>query len=379
MELRPSDDQELLRATARDFLSHAVPLGDLGALEDRAGLFDADLWSRLAELGWLGLAIPEASGGSGGSVVDLELLCEELGRALCPAPFLAVAVAATAVLESAAEPSAATLLAEVVAGRRRPVLAAAGPSGRLDDDPGVSWKDGALTGEKAFVQDANTADAFLVTAHDAEGVLVVVLVDPADGVEVEPQHAISGFPWSRVRFEGVRGVELGAAEPALDTAFARVATMQGAWCAGGATRLLEDTVAYASERVQFGVPIGSFQAVQHQLADCDIAAAEATTLARQAAQALEDHSPFARRLASVAFLRAGDSFVEVARRCHQIWGGMGFSTEAHVHLFSRRAKAAQHSWGGVDHHLGIVADELLRAPLVRDRYPWLVADADGAR
>jgi alkylation response protein AidB-like acyl-CoA dehydrogenase len=179
---------------------------------------------------------------------------------------------------------------------------------------------------------------------------------------------MAGTFWSHVHFDGAGATPLGGGRAAIEHALTRVAVMQAGWCAGAAAQLLSDTVPYVSQRKQFGVPIGSFQAVQHRLADCDIAVAEAETLARLAATQLDGGSATARRMASTAFVRAADAFVSVARSCHQVWGGIGFCTEADVHLFSRRAKAAQHLWGGPAYHLDVIAEELRHAPLVRDRY-----------
>ncbi|MGH8195320.1 MAG: acyl-CoA dehydrogenase family protein, partial [Woeseiaceae bacterium] len=179
---------------------------------------------------------------------------------------------------------------------------------------------------------------------------------------------MAGAQFAEAAFEDAPGEPLVSGWNAIEAALCRVAAMQAAWCAGAAARLLQDTVTYVSERHQFGVPIGSFQAVQHRLADCDIEVAEAEALARNAAELLGDDAPQARRLASTAFVRAGEAFVAVSRSCHQVWGGMGYCTEANVHLFSRRAKVAQMSWGGPEYHLDVIAEELRAIPLLRDRY-----------
>lgn len=364
--------QEILTKTARDFLQHRTPLEALSEHEALPERHDAALWKQMADLGWLGVAVP---GGAEAALADLELLCEELGRALCPAPFLAVAVAAAAALERAGSATSAALLGELVAGEVRPVLAVADVRGRwVSDSDSVRWDGSCLRGTKAFVEGAPVADRLIVSALDAAGRTQLIVVDAAaPGVSIRSQASIAGAHWAEVVLDEVPGLPLTAGWDAVDFALTRTAVMQAAWCAGAARRLLEDTVAYVIERHQFGVPIGSFQAVQHSLADCAIAATEAEEMARRGAKALDDEPGYARRLASMAFVRATDGFVEVARRCHQAWGGLGFSTEMHVHHFSRRAKAAQHSWGGVDHHLEIVAEELRKAELPRDRYAAALA------
>ncbi|MGH9035565.1 MAG: acyl-CoA dehydrogenase family protein [Acidimicrobiia bacterium] len=398
MDLRPTSDQELLCRGARDLLARRAPLDKVAAAEGDAFAFDSTLWAEMASLGWLGLALPVAQGGSGGGWTDVALLCEELGRALCPAPFPAVAVAARAALEHAAGAagsllgaeipvdrkigaqnlgtaevsSAADLVADVAAGATRPVLAVAGESGGWDRSPVAAWDGRRVTGRLAFVEAGAVADRLLVWASLPGGTAGLVLVEArGPGVRATPRPALAGWSVAAVDLDSAPAELMAEGWGSVDAALTRVAVAQAAWSAGAGGRLLEDTVAYVSQRVQFGVPIGSFQAVQHTLADCDIALAEAQTLARQASAALDEGSPAARRLASAAFLRSTEAGVDSARRCHQVWGGMGYSTDTHVHLFSRRAKAARHAWGGPAHHLEVVAEELLAAPLLRDRYPWL--------
>ncbi|MGH2725850.1 MAG: acyl-CoA dehydrogenase family protein [Actinomycetota bacterium] len=370
MDLRLSEEQEILRKSARDFLTQRCPLDALPETEFDAAAFDAGLWKEMASLAWLGLALPEGMGGSGGSDVELELLCEELGRSLCPAPFLPIAVAARTALEHAGSSRARELISALAAGTSRPVLAVPDGAGRWGpEDTGVRLEGSSVTGRKGFVEAGTLADGLLVTATGPDGACTLVLVDPrAPGTTVSPLTMMSGAQFAEVTFDRVHAEPLDAGWDAIDAAVVRTSVMHAAWCAGAAARLLEDTVVYVSGRHQFGVPLGSFQAVQHRLADCDIATAEAATLARQAGELLAQDSSAARRMSSTAFVRATDAFVTVARSCHQVWGGIGFCTEAHVHLFSRRAKVAQHSWGGTAHHLDVVADEVRRLPLLRDRY-----------
>jgi alkylation response protein AidB-like acyl-CoA dehydrogenase len=386
MDLRLSNDEEQLRDGARELLARRAPLDKLAAAESDPHADDSALWAEMAALGWLGLAIPEARGGSGGTLVHLELLAEEFGRALGPGAFLPVTVAA-AMLEATSGEVPDRLLRQLVEGSTRPVPALTGRTGRMAEHPGLTIAaahssggrgdtgSGTATvrGEKGFVEGAATADWLVATAAPAGGgdVRVVILDAHDTGLLIGPRPTIAGLSTARIEVGSAAvAAEIGGPE-LVDSALTRAAVLQAGWCAGAAGRLLEDTVAYVSERVQFGVPFGSFQSVQHRLADCSIAVAGAATLARQAASAVADEAGPARRLASTAFVRATDAFVAVARHCHQVWGGLGYGTEAPVHLFSRRAKAAQQAWGGTDHHLDVVAAEVAGLSLVRDRYPRL--------
>lgn len=363
------DHQEILSKTARSWLEQRTPLETLTDREQEPERHDAALWSEMADLGWLGLTLPHELGGAEGQIADLEVLCEELGRVLLPPPFLAVSVAAAAALERVSSPFARELLTELSAGRLRPVLAATDGEGRWHPEQGVTLEGDGVSGSRSFVEGAALADLLLVPARDSRGELCLVAVErSAPGVEVTPLPSMAGAPWAAISLRDARGKRLGPANAAVDHALRRVAVMQAAWCAGAARRLIEMTVDYVSARRQFGVPLGSFQAVQHGMADCAIAAAQSETMARRAARSLDAGSADGPRLASTAFVRATSGFVEVARRCHQYWGGLGVSLEMHVHHFSRRAKCAQQSWGGTDHHLERIARELETLPLVRDRY-----------
>jgi len=361
------EHQEILSKTARSWLESRAPLNSLSEREREPELGDA-LWGEMASLGWLGLCLPQAHGGAEGQLSDLEVLCEELGRVLLPPPFLATAVAASAVLERDTSVFARDLLRELVAGRRRPVLAINDESGSWRPERGVRLRGGRVEGARSFVEGGAQADLFLVAATGPTGAVELVAVEAdAPGVAVTPLATMAGTPSATVRFDDSPAHHLEVGLDALEAALVRTAVMHAAWCAGGARRLLELTVAYVSERRQFGVPLGSFQAVQHGLADCAIATVECETMARRAARSLEAETPDARRLASLAFVRATTGFVDVARRCHQYWGGLGVSLEMHVHHFSRRAKCAEQAWGGIEHHRETIARELEHVPLVSDR------------
>ncbi len=321
MDLSLTEDQALLQATARPLLTARSPIARLSEWEDAPDADDQKLWAEMAELGWLGLVLPSAAGGSGGTLCDLELLCEELGRNLNPLPFVPVTVAAAAALEHATADVALEFLQAIADGSRRVVLAVGeGNGGWQPDAMTARLRAGHVTGTKTFVEGAATADVFLVAACDDDGITLVAVDRAATGVEVTPLSTIAGHGWSRVELDAP-GAPIGAGWAAIDAALTRTAVMHAAWCVGGAAQLLADTVPYVSQRYQFGVPIGSFQAVQHRLADCDVAVAESETLARLAAWQLDHRLPDARRMASTAFVRATDAFVEVARSCHQVWGG----------------------------------------------------------
>ncbi len=338
-------ERELLRRAARAFFAERAPLERLAEAE--TGADDPERRRAIAELGWLEAGRP-------GSLAALAaVLVEEAGRALLPDPFVAT-LAVVHSLARAGDPLG--LLPDVVAGRRVVVPALCAAGGDIEVDGA-----GRVSGTIAFVEGATAADSVLV--GPVPGGWRLVDTRPP-GMRLRPMTAIVGRLWTEIECAGV------PSQPAGDlTLLVEVgAALQSAYAAGAAAALLESTVAYVSERRQFGRAIGSFQAVQHTLASAAIATDQARVLARRALSEVDRAGDPARYWSSVAFVGATDRFVDVARRCHQVWGGMGFSTESHVHHFSRRARFLTQTWGGRDRHLDVVARERLRMPLLRDRY-----------
>jgi alkylation response protein AidB-like acyl-CoA dehydrogenase len=369
VETTLNDDQAMLAKSAREFLAKSAPLESLAGNESTPTQYNQNLWAQMAKLGWTGLLVPTELGGSGGSHADLELLCEEMGRVLLPPPFVAVSVA-TAALEMSNNALAHDILSGISEGMSIPVLAVSEGSGSWNEPLKTVWNGSDVTGSKAFVEGGCAANWLIVAGREkvSNETRLIAVNASEPNVVVSPQDGMTNGIWAQLVFDHAYGVDLELPPEAIDRALMRAAIAMAGWCAGAASRLLEDSVTYVSDRFQFGVPIGSFQAIQHSLADCCIAATETETLARWAAETADEGVLDSRRLASTAFVRGTRALVEVSRRCHQAWGGMGYSTEAHVHHFSRRAKMAQHSWGGTGYHLAVIAEELRVSEILRDRY-----------
>jgi 3-oxochol-4-en-24-oyl-CoA dehydrogenase len=364
-----TEEQALLVDAATDFLSRRAPVDSLDLREFPGTPGPTSFWKEMAELGWLGLLIPEALGGSGGTVSDVEVLSECMGGVLLPPPFVASAVATAAALLCVRGCSEADqILGSLCVGTSVPVLVAGGLEGTWDDNVQlIEMTGGKLYGSAAFVEGAAEADIYVVLADRADGPELVV-VRRTTQVLVEHQSAMVRGAWSSVHFDGAAGNAIGGSREAVDTALSHVAVAAAGWCAGAGQSLLSRTVDYVSSRVAFGRPVGSFQAVQHSLADCATALAEATSLARHAARALDETSADSARMASIAFVRSTTAFVEVSRRCHQVWGGMGFTRESQVHHYSRRAKWMQMSWGGAHYHRDVIGKALHDREVVLRRY-----------
>jgi len=352
-----SEEQQLIRESARTLLSERAGSAQLRATLDQPGGYDRQLWSTMGELGWTGLAIPQAYGGAGLGWVELCILQEEQGRCLVASPFFATcALAAPLIAACGDEAQRASLLRQIASGGMRVGCALIGSDGRPPCD-GVAvvlegrGADFSVTGVSDFVIHGDSADLLLVLARTpgsqgTDGISVAVIPAGAPGVKVHP-HVMLDLtrPMSRVEFAGVvvgRDQLLGepgmagrAVEEALG--LARIALASEAL--GGAERLLEMTTAYAKERVQFGRPIGTFQAIKHRLADMMIAVEAARSAAWYAASVADERHEELAEAAAIAKSYCCDAFFDCAANAIQLHGGIGFTWEHDVHFYFKRARA----------------------------------------
>jgi alkylation response protein AidB-like acyl-CoA dehydrogenase len=372
MEYGISSDQKSFLATARDFLEKEYPLERIRrGGEDNPG-FDPQWWRRGAELGWAALLVPPELGGgsvSDAGVRDLALLAEELGTGMAPGPLLAVnVVLAGLVAAQGTGPDHAGQIEALAAGESVASWAV--------EEPGRPWaplapgltatvtRDGfRLDGVKDRVEAAGQADLFLVTAATPDdGVAQFLVPAGAAGVSVSPQWSLDlARAFGAVRFEGVevdRGAQVGT--PGDDRAIERqlriALLLQCAEVCGGLTKMFEATLQWAFDRYTFGRPIASYQALKHRFADLRtwLEACQATTSA--AARAIDEGSPDAARLASVAKSFVGARSLVILQDCVQIHGGIGTTWEHDLHLFLRRATVNQSLYGTPDDHRRRLAD-----------------------
>jgi alkylation response protein AidB-like acyl-CoA dehydrogenase len=356
MDFAPSPSQQLLIATARDFLRKQCPpeLVQRLALDERG--FDEGLWRRMAELGWPGLLIPGDLGGSDGSLLDVILLVEEMGRVGLPGPFLASAVVATSVLIAAGRPAQRERLRPALAaGERIATLALVEDGGSFDPREVALRCDvpGQLTGTKLFVKDAHVASDLLVVLAGGE-----LLLLPADraGIGRLPLDTLSGEKLFEVRFDAVQvhaEDRLGKGD-ALPAALAAGALARTAEMVGAAQRVLDLAVEHARTRVQGGRPIGGYQAIQHACADLVRDVDCARGLLYLAAWRVSEGAPAEGDVAT-AKAYAGEACLTVARRGHQIFGAIGYCEEHPLHLLHKRIQAASVDFGDAAMHLETVA------------------------
>jgi alkylation response protein AidB-like acyl-CoA dehydrogenase len=366
MDFRLSDGQQLLVSTAREFLRrHCPPEAVAESAASERG-FSAELWKEISVLGWPGLLVPVEYGGSDGSIVDVILLVEEMGRACFPSPYVPSAVVATSLLAAGGSPAQRErLLPAMARGDRLCVLALTEESAsieveavRLEGAPGSR-----LSGWKLFVNDAHVADDLIVATRSSRDVSLLLLDARRPGVTVLPMEALAGDRPCEVSFDGVEvkaGDLLGAAGHGLEPlrgalqagALARAAEMVGC-----AQRILDLCVEHAKGRKQFGRPLGSFQAVQHALADLLRDVETARCLVHSAAWRKQEGFPCATDVA-MAKAYAARTSQAVARKAHQLLGAISFCEEHPLHLFHKRILAAGLDFGDPTHHLETVASAI---------------------
>ena len=362
MYFEATPEQQMLRDTARAFLEDKSPPAQVRRIAEAGAGFDPGTWKDMASLGWQGIAIPAAYGGAGLGFPELGVVMEELGRALVPAPFLStVVLGANALLLAASEEQKQEILPAIAAGDRRVAVALGddAPPGSAD----TTITGTTITGTGAFVLDGRTADLFIVVARSPQGTNGLYLVDAAAaGVEVTGLTTMDQTrPQARVAFDDVPILgRLDAIE--ADDAIARLLDVAAVMLAfeqvGGAQRCLEMSVEYAKERVQFGRPIGSFQAVKHKCADMLVEVEAARSAALYAGRALLEGGREARIAAALAKARCSDAYLSVAAETIQVHGGIGFSWDHDAHLYFKRAKTDEMLFGTPTHWRAILADHL---------------------
>jgi len=310
--------------------------------------YDPALWSKMAAQGYTGIIFPEKYDGLGLGKVELILLLEEAGRALLPGPFWSTVAVAGAVIDAVASDAQKTkYLARICRGEARSTLALV-EAGADWDLAGASLvaANGRLTGEKLFVLDADVADFIVVAAQS--GVFLVEAQAP--GLSVTPMPALDlTRHFYAVQFKDTPAEKLGEGANLIRALNIATAALV-AEMVGGMQRVLDLTVDYAKMRKQFGKPIGTFQAVQHQCADMYLETESSRSAAYYAAWALEHDAPDAATATSIAKMYASDACRAVGNRGIQIHGGNGFAWENDLHLYYRRAKASETMLGDATFH-----------------------------
>jgi alkylation response protein AidB-like acyl-CoA dehydrogenase len=369
-----SEEQELLRSTARKFFENECPSGVVRDLMESPEGMSRELWAKIAEQGWLGLIHPEEHGGLGLGMVDLVVLMEEMGRASVPGPFFStVLLGGLAIAEAGSEAQKKQWLPRISLGEQRVTLAWMEPSATLGAQ-GITLqatRSGdrfTLAGTKLFVHDAHTADAIVVAARTGggtsaeEGVSLFLLPRDTPGLATK---LLPTMDQTRKLCEvTLTGVTVGA-DALLGAAgqgwkpLARVldrATV--ALCAemcGGAQKVLDMTVEYAKIRQAFGRPIGSYQGVKHRAADMLVDVENSKSITYYAAWAMDEGVPEGPLAVSMAKAYVSDAYRRAAGAGIQLHGGIGFTWEHDLHLYFKRAKGSEFTFGDATYHRERVA------------------------
>jgi alkylation response protein AidB-like acyl-CoA dehydrogenase len=363
MDLTLTEDQELIASTARELLeSRAATAGARAMRDDPAG-HSAALWKEMVDLGWTGLAVPEEHGGVGAGFLEVCLLFEQLGHALVPSPLpVTVACCAQPIARHGTDAQKSELLGAIARGHVMTCTPPAwdrpgsGPHAKPAHDDGFT-----LDGEALFVPYAASAETILATARLENGEQRAFLVDAdAQGLSVEPSGTIGFDRPCRVTFSGVHVPAdrvLGADGDAVDAIALYGAAATCAEMVGAAQRVLDLTVAYATEREQFGKPIGAFQAVQHHCADMAIDVLGSRFIAYEAIWRLSANREATEEV-SMAKAWVSEAYERVCALGHQVHGAIGFTEEHDLHLYSRHAMATALAFGDDDHHLDHLSTHL---------------------
>ncbi len=373
MNFELGEEQIMLKNSAREFLDKECPKKHVRMMMDDEKGYSPELWKKMAGLGWQGLVFPEQYGGVGSSFLDLVVLLEEMGRALLPAPFLSTVVqAGRVILLAGNEQQKNEYLTKIANGDLIMTMALteiAGGTEAADVTLKAKQVDGAfvLNGKKLFVPDAHAAESLVVvartknTARKENGITLFLVDAKTSGIKIEKLKTMSGEKLCAVDFDNV-SVPAASILGTVDKGWQVVKQVveeaiiaECAWMTGGARWVLETTIEYAKSRVQFGRAIGTFQAIQHKLANVAVEVEGCTSLTYYAAWTATENDPNRALAASMAKAWVSDSYKHATFEGVQVHGGIGFTWDHDMHLYFKRAKHGEIVYGDGDYHREKVA------------------------
>jgi alkylation response protein AidB-like acyl-CoA dehydrogenase len=369
-----SEEQEQLREAVRKFMEAKSPSSEVRRLMETTEGYDEAVWKQMAqELGLQSLHLPEAHGGQGFTFVELGIVLEEMGRVLLCAPYFStVVLAADAIMNAATEAQQGELLPGIASGETIAALAFTEPNGRWDASgitmeatgEGDSYQ---LSGTKMFVIDGHTANTIITVARLAgtsgeDGISFFAVDGDASGLTRAPLATMDQTrKQARLDFSDVAARPLGepgAGWAALSKTLDQAAVGLSNEMVGGAQKVLEMAVDYAKVRVQFGRPIGSFQAIKHKCADMLLEVESAKSAAYYAAWAAAEDNEELPVVASLAKAYCSDAYFHAAAENIQIHGGIGFTWEHDAHLYFKRAKSSEILLGDATYHRELLAQRI---------------------
>ncbi len=375
MDFHFNEEQIMLQKTVKQFVTEECPSDFVRDMEADGLGYTKELWQKMAGLGWMGLMLPEEYDGIGLGLIELIVIMEGIGSACVPGPYLSTVLGSLIILAGGDEKLKKDLLPKVAAGESVLTLAYLEP-GHTRYAPTyvtvAAAREGeqfVLTGTKALVADAGEADYLIVTARtsgedlSAEGLSLFLVPRETAGLTISPLSTVAGDKQFVVELEKVRiGQEnlLGPIDqgwPVLERMLKVGAVAKCAEMVGGAAKVLAMTVEYTSDRIQFGSPIGKFQAVQHHCANMHIDLSGSRYITYKAAWLLSENLPCDRVVASAKGWTS-EAYKRICAAGHQIGAATAYIVEHDMTLYSRRAKAAELAFGDAAYHRNLVASTL---------------------
>jgi len=375
MNLGLSEEQEMLKASARDFLQKECPKRLVRQLDESDEGYSSELWRKIAKQGWIGLVFPEKYGGNDGNFLDLTVLLEEMGYNILPGPFFStVVLGGLTILAAGSEEQKTEFLPKVSSGETILSLALTEPTASYEATSiktTATVRDGGyvIEGTKLFVLNANIADYILCVARtkeikDTEDGITIFLVDvKSPGVKCTLLKTLARDKQCEVIFDNVTVPKkniigtLDEGWPIMKDVLEKATVAKCAEMVGGAQAALDMAVNYAKERVQFGRPIGSFQAIQHYCANMATDVTGSRLITYKAAWKVSEGLLAAADVA-IAKTWTSEAYGRVALLAHQIFGAIGFTMDHDIHLYYRQAKAGEIIFGDANFQRAIVAREL---------------------
>ena len=368
MDFGFTPQQEMIRNEAATFLSRECAMPLVRELMVTHHSHSESLWDKMGSMGWMGMIFPEQYDGVGLSFVELSILMEQMGAVLMPGTYFStVVLAGLTLLETASEIQKERWLMPLASGNLKATLALTEPTGNWSgSSPAVEFeregKDYLISGTKLFVPDAQTADLIIcvaATQSSGDGLMIIAVDRDSEGLAITPLKTMDQtrrlyeVTFKRVRIGRDRVLE--GSHSALERVLDRAAIALSAQMIGGAQRVLEMCVDFSKTRIQFGRPIGSFQAIQHRCADMLLLVESARSAVYAAACNAAENGRETGLLASIAKAYTNDAYSWIAGEGIQIHGGMGFTFEHDAHLYFKRAKADEVTFGDSNFHLDRIA------------------------
>jgi 3-oxocholest-4-en-26-oyl-CoA dehydrogenase beta subunit len=364
MDFAFNEQQDMLQKSARDFLNTEYSDKLLKEIAKEENGHNQELWSKMADLGWMALSIPESCGGIG-DFLDLTIILEEMGRAGLISPYFSTMVlGASTICLAGNDEQKQKLLPAIAEGKFIVTLALTESSGKFTPDAiqtqAVPGQRGyVINGTKLFVPDANSAGVIIFAARTKESPLDISLFlveSKIPGISINPLKTISGEKMSQITFNQVSVPQenvLGQAHQGwnyIEKVLDRAAVARCAEAVGGAKRVLDMTLTYAKERIAFGHPIGAYQSIQHRCADMLIDLETSRLVTYQAAWSLNEGLTSQKEVAA-AKAWVGQAYRRIVTSAHQVYGAIGFTEDHILHWYTRKARAVEFTFGGEDYQL----------------------------